>query len=147
MSIVFRNFIPKDDDLKQFWVPPASFASKWRETEARLDQAVENAKQVQGSKTPLEPNWDLKRTFASRNAKLAIQTEKAIAKLSGSVDDTEEMEEGPVLVSLPPSAERLSFIEHPAPLSDDDDDDFLDAKRLMGSLNRSDVRENADEED
>jgi hypothetical protein len=144
-QIRFKNFIPKDEDLKPLWQEGVSLSSEYRALEREFNEAAAKAKIVAASKTPLKPNWDLKRTFSIRNKKLENLTNRAIAKLNGTSDvDMETAEDAPD-VNLPESAQRLSFIEHVQELSDDEDTEFNETKRFVGGLNKADLRENEEE--
>lgn len=134
----FRNFEPKDEDLKQFYVGGVSMAGMYRSLEKEFREAVEAAKNFQVSKTPLSPNWDLKRTFNARNKKLNQATSRAIARLNGATDvEMEDETSGPV---IPESAERLSFVRHNQDaLSDDEDDDYRATMRTMAGISKGDL--------
>ena len=138
-EIRFKNFIPKDEDLRPLWQEGVSVAGRRRALEKEFQEAVDRAKKVQVSKTALRPEWDLKRTYVTRNKQLATMTNRAIAKLSGTADTAMDTEEGPFGdVQLPESAEKLSFIHHEE-LSDDEEADFLATKRFTGSITRADI--------
>ena len=138
VEIRFRNFEPKDEDLKQFYQGGVSMAGMYRSLEREFREAVEAAKNFKVSQTPLRPNWDLKRTFNSRNKKLTQATARAIAQLNGTADvEMEDETTGPV---IPESAERLSFVKHqPDALSDDEDADFRAAMRTMAGISKNDL--------
>ena len=144
-QIRFKNFVPKDEDLKPLWQEGVSVSNQFRSLARELTEAAGKAKTVPASKTPLKPNWDLKRTFSSRNRKLDVLTNRAISKLNGTSDVEMETQED-ADVNLPESAQRLSFVEHVQELSDDEDADFADAKRFVGGLNKADLRTNEEEE-
>lgn len=93
-TVRFRNFVPKDDDLRSLVVPPVSVDTAGIESEflAQVTLAKESLKSV--SKKPSNPNWDLKRDFANSQRKLDIKTSRAIAELCGKdVMDEEVVEE------------------------------------------------------
>jgi hypothetical protein len=137
-EIRFRNFEPKDEDLKKFYIGGVSMAGMYRSLEKEFREAVEAAKNFQVSKTPLSPNWDLKRTFNARNKKLTQATSRAIARLNGATDvEMEDETSGPV---IPESAERLSFVRHHQDaLSDDEDDYYRETMRTMAGISKGDL--------
>ena len=142
-EIRFKNFIPKDEDLRRLWQEGVSVSGYRHALEKELDAAASKARQVTASKTPLKPQWDLKRIYSSRSKKLVIQTNNAIAQLNGKTDiemdaQEEEFEE----VRILESAQKLSFIQHVEELSDDEDEGFLDARRFTGSISKHDLTNN-----
>ena len=137
-GIRFKNFVPKDEDLRPLWQEGVSVASLYRTIEKELNQAIQEARIVEPSKEPTKPNWDLKRDFERRNKKLSSATLRAIAKLNGSSDVTMDDSSSPKAVVSPTAKQRLSFpVEE---LSEDEEDkDFIQAKREMGRLSKNDV--------
>jgi hypothetical protein len=135
-EIRFKNFVPKDEDLRPLWQEGVSVASLYRSVEKEMNQAIQDARNIAASKEPTKPNWDLKRDFERRNKKLGSATLKAIAKLNGSSDVA--MEESSPRISSSPKSHKLSFpVEE---LSDDEDDtEFVKARREMGRLSKHDV--------
>ena len=145
-QIRFKNFLPKDEDLKPLWQEGVSVAFQYRALEREFNEAAAKARTVQISKTALKPNWDLKRTFSSINRKLDILTNRAIAKLNGTSDVDMDTKDDVEDVQLPESAQRLSFVEHVQELSDDDDTEFAETKKFVGGLTKADIRSNEEEE-
>jgi len=136
----FKNFTPKDEDLRPFWQQGVSVLDVYRKIERELNEHIASAKPIEVHKIPPHPTWDLKRDFALRNKRLDYLTLKAVSKLNGSADT--EMESGDVASPRHTTDleghHRLSFI--PDEISDDEDDEGAeDAARLMGSLTKEDA--------
>ena len=146
-QIRFKNFVPKDEDLKPLWQEGVSVSGQYRSLEKELLETASKARAVIPSKTPLKPNWDLKRSFSLRNRKLYILTNRAISTLNGTTDiEMETKEDSTPDIQYPESAQRLSFIEHVQELSEDEDHELSDVKKFVGNLNKADLRSNEDEE-
>lgn len=155
-KIRFKNFVPKDDDLRPFWQEGVSVIDVYRKIEKELNDQIASAKPIEVHKNPPQPTWDLKRDLALRNKRLDQLTLRAIAKLNCS-----SSEDPVVMVTEPPendseqlyisaeaqaTAHKLSFL--PEELSDDEDFGGLgtDAARVMGFLTKNDAA-NQDEHD
>ena len=139
-NIRFRNFHPRNEDLKPLEVPGVSTSHIMRAIEKELNQSIQEAKPVTVSKTPIRPNWDLKRDFAARNKKLDHATLRAIAQLSGkggdvSMDGQDEEEQEERYLRSP---RRTASFAHQE-LSDDDDDYTADARRMMSGISKHDI--------
>ena len=138
-GIRFQNFAPKDDDLMSLYQPGVSVAEIAKSLETELNRLITDAKSVQVSKTPIRPNWDLKRDFAARNKRLDVATLRAIAVLNGRGGD-EVMgadDESPRHSVTSPRSRKLSFAVDE--LSEDEDVGFNEAKRMMGGLSKEDA--------
>ena len=138
MSVIrFKNFVPKDEDLRPLYQEGASVSSMYRSVERELNQAASSVKNFPVSKTPLRPNWDLKKMCYTRNKRLGVATAKAIAKLNGSADiEMEDESSGPV---MPESADKLSFIPHEELSEDEDDMEFKETRKMMGKISKHDL--------
>lgn len=139
-TIRFRNFHPRDEDLKPLEVPGVCTSHIIRALEKELNQRITEAKPVTVSKTPLRPNWDLKRAFADRNRKLEKQTLRAIAELSGKAgdaprleEDEEEQEERYLR-----SPKRTASFAHKE-LSDDEEAYTAVARHMMAGISKHDI--------
>lgn len=141
MTIIrFRNFHPRDEALKTLELPGVSTSHIIRALEKELNQRITQAKPVTVSKTPLRPNWDLKRDLADRNRRLDKQTLRAVAELSGKAGDApilEEDEEDQEERYLR-SPKRTASFAHKQ-LSDDEEEYTADARRMMAGISKQDI--------
>ena len=135
--IKFRNFIPKEEELRHFIVTQISVSEIAKSIETEMNEKIVQSKNClqKVSKNPTEPNWDLKREFASRNKRLDIQTARAIAKLAGKSVNEPMEDEAEVHAEIKKSVNVIDFDLS----SDEDDDDWKDTKKLMSGLSKADA--------
>ena len=146
----FKNFTPKDDDLRPFWQEGVSVIDMCRKIERELNEKIASAKPIVVQKYPPRPTWDLKRDFSQRNRRLEYQTIQAVAKLNGTGDADME----PVSDDVSPrymsdhdrETHKLSFVAED--ISDDEDYGGFagDAAKTLGSLQKEDAHR-IDEDD
>jgi hypothetical protein len=97
-EIVFRHFIPKDEDLRTFVDVSVSRADEViKKIEDDMNESVNAAKQLlqtSVSKYPTDNNWDLKREYKRRNKPTEAATIRAIHRIvSGNTDSDQMMED------------------------------------------------------
>ena len=140
IPIQFRHFIPRDEDLKFFIAndTPLDPLRILKAIESEMmecgDKARETLKSV--TKTPSEPNWDLKREFARRNKKLEFETLRAIARHAGkSMDEEDQVEESA------PEEEPERIVDTSNVVEDDEEDpeEFREARNAMAGISRHDL--------
>lgn len=82
--IKFRNYVPKDDTLKEQKIPDAKPLSVEKEVEEHLEKAkAENVVEEVDltNLAPRKPDWDLKRDVAKKLEKLEKRTQRAIVEI------------------------------------------------------------------
>jgi coiled-coil domain-containing protein 12 len=142
MTLQFRHFIPKDEDLK-FFVSSSSESPVediLKSIEGRFNESVAAAKESlsQVTKAPKEPNWDLKREFEKRNRPLEKHTQKAISAILAGLSNQQQAQDDQ------PQQESVTFgnVEEDYDSETSEDDEFRDAKNLMSSLSKTDLNTN-----
>ncbi|EDO49423.1 predicted protein, partial [Nematostella vectensis] len=82
--IKFRNYVPKDDELKDKKVPDAKPLSVEEEVKDHLEKAKSDKVIEEVDLTnlaPRKPDWDLKRDVAKKLEKLERRTQSAIVEI------------------------------------------------------------------
>lgn len=96
-QIVFRHFIPKDEDLRTFVDVSVSRADEViKKIEDDMNASVDAAKQLlqtSVSKYPTDNNWDLKREYKRRNKPIEAATIRAIHRIVSGNTDSDQMED------------------------------------------------------
>ena len=148
MSLQFRHFIPKDDDLK-FFIANDAIESPVESILKKLDDdfndQVTQAKQriSNVTKAPMEPNWDLKQEYKRRNNRLEKQTARAMARLAGKVpEDVEDQ--------LPQQQDDTMPRPDYVPTEEDSGDsdigeDFRAAQNMMSGISKNDLGKSEDD--
>ena len=142
IPIQFRHFIPRDEDLKFFIAndTPSDPSRILKAIESEMmecgDKARETLKSV--TKTPTEPNWDLKREFARRNKKLEFETVCAIARHAGrsiDVGEEDQVEEN----ASEEERERTVVTSNGVEEDEEDPVEFREARAAMAGISRHDL--------
>ena len=84
LTLKFRNYTPKNAELKEYLLPPARIPTKTvnEEIEKKLNSVIEvNKTRDILNLAPRKANWDLKRDLASKLEALDIKTQKAIVSM------------------------------------------------------------------
>lgn len=141
-QLVFRHFIPKEDDLRHFVDITTSRADDViKKLETEMNEAVKAARHVletSVSKNTLDPNWDLKREFKNRNKQLDILTLSAIHKIASGQNIIREKVSGEMVSALERTDEPL-LDEHN--LSESESENEWDT-REMNHLSKKDILPN-----
>jgi len=95
MTLVFRNYVPKSETLRQSLAKTEGVPS--REAEVLLNEAKKAARALPQGDAPAlggtkRANWDLKRDLEKRLKVLSKRTQTAIAELAEEL--SKEAEEG-----------------------------------------------------
>mmetsp|Transcript_7723 Transcript_7723/g.14614 ORF Transcript_7723/g.14614 Transcript_7723/m.14614 type:complete len:104 (+) Transcript_7723:1969-2280(+) len=82
-DLVFRNYVPRHNALKEFVVPAPTIVG---ETEMTVERAIHQTLEEFAQEAPIDivprkPNWDLKRELSQKLAKLQVATDRAIVEL------------------------------------------------------------------
>jgi len=83
--VMFRNYVPNDDNLKQFIIPaPTLVAETELEIQRQINASIKEFQKLQDEPlniVPTKANWDLKRDLQKKMQSLNLKTEKAIISL------------------------------------------------------------------
>jgi len=79
-KLKFRNYRPKDADLRKRQLPRLIIPEVLEEIEEKLDKLLLDEQNI-GDLAPKKPTWDLKRDLSRKMKKLDKKTQEAIFKL------------------------------------------------------------------
>lgn len=80
-TMKFRNYVPNDEKLKNFVVPPVEIPKKAEEIDRSLGIVANKEPDLDLSIAPKKLNWDLKRDIEKKLEKLEIRTQRAIVEM------------------------------------------------------------------
>jgi len=96
MTLVFRNYVPRNADLKRHLIRSDGVPSK--DAEVLLNEAKKKARTIPSEDKPVlvapkRANWDLKRDVDKMMKKLAKKTQRAIGELAEELNRANEQEQ------------------------------------------------------
>eukprot|EP01104_Vermistella_antarctica_P020993 TRINITY_DN9243_c0_g1_i1.p1 TRINITY_DN9243_c0_g1~~TRINITY_DN9243_c0_g1_i1.p1 ORF type:complete len:104 (-),score=38.43 TRINITY_DN9243_c0_g1_i1:52-363(-) len=92
VKLVFRNYAPIGDELKEFVVEPPKQSDIVAEVTRKLAQVMTQEFESQQdiiNLAPKKPNWDLKRDVGRKLERVDVRTQQALIKLIQEKVDAE----------------------------------------------------------